>query len=540
MLIKTLANYCPCNGNMPIHNFTSLHLLHTFPRVYSRRAAFNNNGGVSGSSNDNTTNITNSFLRNPAIAQREAVRQFYLSTCPEEQLEVIKTSIEYLDPPTSLHMCCHLADLSLKGQLEGDVASQDAVLHAIYNTLSNYLPSLPSQSIGTILWSMASVQQNADSQTLSYTNGSNWKAEAIEKVALLEGNCGKVATYNTKELVNILFSVGALQGPQTPSKAVVIYSTELMEQLAARMDSTPYVKGSLSPSDFTDLVSVCARMFVRKEEEEESVANKSKMVPPAALQLMDLVAGEVRRQLANRASSRAAFLPRELTRFLTSFASLEIKDNANVDGLFDVISGFVVNRIRSKHLNAVTKPDDLAAVLAAYAKQQHRSVSVPELLTTIGAQLRVNAAQMQERYTAEKQRAGVAAETSAHNPVEGSKPLEGGPPDLRCSFPTLLSILESHKDLGFSPDPLTLTALLPGIQRGLGGINPVPAQDVVQLLELFVVFRFNPGPKMLELLVARMEDLSDISRYSQKGCTTATVQAAHALVAALSKTHIPL
>ncbi|KAL4541215.1 hypothetical protein Ndes2526B_g05755 [Nannochloris sp. 'desiccata'] len=313
-----------------------------------------------------------------------------------------------------------------------------------------------------------------------------------------------------------------------------------MEQLAARMDSTPYVKGSLSPSDFTDLVSVCARMFVRKEEEEESVANKSKMVPPAALQLMDLVAGEVRRQLANRASSRAAFLPRELTRFLTSFASLEIKDNANVDGLFDVISGFVVNRIRSKHLNAVTKPDDLAAVLAAYAKQQHRSVSVPELLTTIGAQLRVNAAQMQERYTAEKQRADVAAETSAHNPVEGSKPLEGGPPDLRCSFPTLLSILESHKDLGFSPDPLTLTALLPGIQRGLGGINPVPAQDVVQLLELFVVFRFNPGPKMLELLVARMEDLSDISRYSQKGCTTATVQAAHALVAALSKTHIPL
>jgi len=502
MLVKKLAYYFPYNGDMLFHKFASLRLLHRPPRVHARPAAVNKDGGLSGGRNDNSTSSTNSFLHHPAIAQREALRQFYLSTCSEEQLEVIETSIAYLDPPTSLHMCCHLADLSLKGHLEGDAASQDAVLHALYNTLCTHLPSLPSQSIGAVLWSMASVQQN----TGAY--GSTWKAEAIEQVALLEGGCGKVSTYNTKELVNILFSVGALHGLPTPSEAVVLYSTELMEQLAARIASTPYVKGSLSPSDFTDLVSVCAQIFVT--EKEEDGAENSKVLPPAALELMDLIAGEVRRQLANRSSSRATFLPRELTRFLTNFASLGMRDNAaNVDGLFDNISVYIASRIRSKHLNAVTKPDDLAAVLAAYAKQQHRSVSVPELLTTIGAQLRINAAQMQERYTAEKEIAALTAETSANNPVEGSKPsktLAGGPPDLRCSFPALLSILESHRDLGFSPDPLTLTALVPGIKRGLAGTNAATAQDVLQLLEFFVVFKFNPGPRMLELLVARIED----------------------------------
>jgi hypothetical protein len=525
--LAILYNF-PCNVNILIHNFTSLHLLHRTPRIHARLAAFNNNGDVSGGGSTNTANSTNSFLRHPAIAQREALRQFYLSTCPEEHLEVINTSLAYLDPPTSVHLCCHLADLSLKGQLEGDTASQDAVLHALYNTLRDHLPSLPSQSIGAVLWSMASVQQSSDCQSsssISTTHGSDWKAEAIEHVALLEGGCGKVSTYNTKELVNILFSVGALCELPIPSEAVVVYSTELMEQLAARMASTPYVKGSLSPSDFADLVYVCAQMFVREEEEENIADEKSKVLPPAALELMDLVAGEVRRQLANRASSRAAFLPRELTRFLTSFASLGMRNNANVDGVFDNISVYIVNRIQSKHLNAVTKPDDLAAVLAAYAKQQHRSVSVPELLTTIGAQLRINAAQMQERYTAEKERAAVATETSINDSLEGVKPLEGGPPDLLCSFPTLLSILKSHRDLGFSPDPLTLTALLPGIKRGLVGPNAATAQQVVQLLEFFVVFTFNPGPRMLELLVARIEDSTDEGADSQTQETaTATVQ----------------
>jgi hypothetical protein len=441
-------------------------------------------------------------------------------------IKVIKTSIDYLDPPTSLHMCCHLADLSGKGQLEGDAASQDAVLHALYNTLADHLPSLPAQSIGAVLWSMATVfQQNQDESTSSADSEerstSEWKAEAIEQVALLEGGCGKVSKYNTKELVNILFSVGALQEQHsTPSKAVVIYSTELMQVLAERMESTPYVKGSLTPSDFTDLVSVCARMFVvtidnktnsamscpseekDKEEKEDRVDHsEAEILPPEAYKLMDLVAGEVRRQLANRSSSRAAFLPRELTRFLKKFASLEMRESSNVDGLFDVISGFVVNRIRSKHLNAVTKPDDLAAVLAAYAQQGHKSVSVPELLTAVGEQLRINAAQMQDIAIA-------AVSAQEEEDIKQAPPLQGGPPDLSCSFPALISILESHRDLGYAIDPLTLTALLPGIKRNLvRDTSAASSQNVGQLLELFRVFDFDPGPKMKELLVARTTTL---------------------------------
>jgi hypothetical protein len=425
-------------------------------------------------------------------------------------------------------MCCHLADLSLKRQLQGNASSQDKVLHALFDTLADHLPSLPSPSIGAVLWSIASVQQDTtadsslinSSNTSNTSNTSNWKAEAIEQVALLEGGCGKVAKYNTKELVNILFSVGALQQHSSPSQAVVVYSTELMEQLAVRMESTPYVKGSLSPSDFTDLVSVCARMFVNNNEKEKESVDRDEqetaILPPAALQLMNLVAGEVRRQLANRASSRAAFLPRELTRFLTNFASLEMRNNANVDGLFDIISGFIVDRVRAKHLNAVSRPDDFALVLSAYAKQQHRSVSVPELLTAVGEQLRRNAAQMQERYTV----------ATAKEEQERTQPLEGGPPDLRCSFPAIISILQSHKSLGYAIDPLTLTALLPGIKRGLATAS---AEEVLKLLELFVVFEFKQaGPKILELLLARLEDLSADDANDE------TLQTARALVAALS------
>ena len=185
----------PCshfNGILSSSNFINLRLLYRPARAPAPIAAFNKDAGSHGiddGSNAMSSNSTNSFLRHPAIAQREALRQFYLSTCPKEQLTVIEISKDYLDSPTSLHMMCHLAELSLKGQLEGDAASQDAILHALYNSFDD-LTSLPSQSIGAVLWSMASVQQNqredssnAGSQTQinSCDNNTNWKVKVVEK-----------------------------------------------------------------------------------------------------------------------------------------------------------------------------------------------------------------------------------------------------------------------------------------------------------------------------------------------------------------------
>lgn len=55
--------------------------------------------------------------------------------------------------------------------------------------------------------------------------------------------------------------------------------------------------------------------------------------------------------------------------------------------MLDAVAGFVVRRVRARHLNAVSRPEDLAALLRAYAALSHNSVAVPELLTAVGEQV---------------------------------------------------------------------------------------------------------------------------------------------------------
>lgn len=55
--------------------------------------------------------------------------------------------------------------------------------------------------------------------------------------------------------------------------------------------------------------------------------------------------------------------------------------------MLDAAAGFVVRRIRSRHLNAVSRAEDLASLLHAYAALGHNSVAVPELLAAVGEQV---------------------------------------------------------------------------------------------------------------------------------------------------------
>lgn len=428
----------------------------------------------------------NSYLRHPAIAQRDALRQFYVTYSPQEQLEVLETSRELLDASTTIHMLCHAADLSLKGQLLGDAETQDELVHQLYNVISDDLPSLPSQDLGAILWSMAAVQGTRQEE--SFGANPSWKDSVVDTIATQECVQDKVNKYNTKELINILYAVGVLCQP-SPPQHVADYVMQLMGELAIRVDSTPYVRGSLTASDYADLASVCARVFLNYESLQDTSTASGPVVPSGAIDFMVFLAGEVRRSLANRHSARAAFLPRDLARFLAAFASFQLQNQPAVVAMFDVVAGFVVARIRSKHLNAVTRPEDIAAVLGAYAQQAHRSVSVPELLTAVGEQMRRNAAQVQEQLAA----------------TQLDETVSGGPPDLRCTLPTLLSVLESHRILGFAPDAVTLTALLPGLRRSLADSNP---DEVVKLFELFEVFDFYPGSGMVSLMVSRVEEVA--------------------------------
>ena len=398
-----------------------------------------------------------------------------------EQLEVVNSSISILDTTTAIHMLCYSADIALKKQVQThhDQVNQDDVMFAlIFNTgVYEQLPNLRSQDLGAILWSLATVSSsNSTSNDGSSCNGSNtWKYDIVEYIASFEASHlvthNKVSSYNTKELFNILFAIGALcqiDPPPPPGAATPHYLLEMMQEADKRLTSQPYVKGSLSAKDYTDIVSITSRLYCQKTEP----------LPPVASQLMNTVASEVRRQLANKHSARSAFVPRELARFLSSYSTLQLK-TAPVASLFDACSGFVCSRIRSRHLNAVTRPQDIQNILDAYATQQHRSVAVPELLTAINEQLRRNAAQ--EMPTASKSNA----------------------PNFHCSISMLTSILDSHKSLGYCPDALTLTSLLPDVRRGLEE-EATREEDVVRLMGLMVDFDFCPGVGMVELMVARV------------------------------------
>ena len=93
------------------------------------------------SNSDGSTAIdSNSYLRHPEIAQREALRQFYLTFSPQEHIEVVQGSRDLLDVPTAIHMCCHAAELKLKGQLLGTISEQDQLSYQLYGRRSRNPP----------------------------------------------------------------------------------------------------------------------------------------------------------------------------------------------------------------------------------------------------------------------------------------------------------------------------------------------------------------------------------------------------------------
>jgi hypothetical protein len=55
--------------------------------------------------------------------------------------------------------------------------------------------------------------------------------------------------------------------------------------------------------------------------------------------------------------------------------------------MFDAAAGWVVKRVRSRHMQAPGSPPQLAAVAGVFAALRHRSVVVPELLNALDAQV---------------------------------------------------------------------------------------------------------------------------------------------------------
>ncbi|GAB4820537.1 hypothetical protein N2152v2_007583 [Parachlorella kessleri] len=455
----------------------------------------------------------------------------------------------------------HVAtDATLKGHLQG---RREALVAELHGLLADQIPQFKPVQLGSLLWSLSIVGTQgplADSLT--------------QQVAAQEVCLNRVGSYNTRELCSIVHAYGRLS--RQPSSEVVTYVTALLDELTRRLQSLPYVRGSLSAGDFADLAAACAAVFGSHGSgiasygggksssssggggSSGTTATVSGQVgrsgsgglPPAVRALLDALAQEVRHQLANKVSTRSPFSPRELVSLLISYGRLDYR-SPEVSGMLDAVAGFVVRRIKARHSSAIVRPEELAALLRAFAGLQHNSVSVPELLSAVGEQVCLNAAQEQERDA--RLTAAVLGTTNEPLPHSRQHPQHGAPSsssscssqgglgghpeaqsgfavpfatnkinssaaapphaaagrpasaDLTCPIPTLNDLLSSHVLLGYAPSPRMLQALAPSICRQLPSAEPV---QVLCLLRLLAALGCSPGPAALRLMLARLEDAS--------------------------------
>lgn len=121
----------------------------------------------------------------------------------EEQQRVVDAAATrggaVLDVHTALQLLCHTAELSIKGVLPGDAATQDALLDAIYQALAPHVEALSPPQLGALLWSLAAVGRPAP-----------WTDALLLQVAQLELQRGRVCSYSTKELSSLIWAYGRL------------------------------------------------------------------------------------------------------------------------------------------------------------------------------------------------------------------------------------------------------------------------------------------------------------------------------------------
>lgn len=132
--------------------------------------------------------------------------------------------------------------------------------------------------------------------------------------------------------------------------------------------------------------------------------------------------------------------------------------------MLDALAGFVVKRIAARHLHAVARPRDILRLLRAYARLQHRSVAVPELVTALTGELKRQVASSYER-------------------GDGN---EGGVDVAYVS--TLLSTLVQLQQL--PQDAGLMTAVVTASWKSIGG---APEEECVSLLRMLAALRHRPG-----------------------------------------------
>jgi hypothetical protein len=258
--------------------------------------------------------------------------------------------------------------------------------------------------------------------------------------------------------------------------------TQFMDTVAAELSKKLHnnaLAESFTPTDLADVVWAYSQLTQLRPQ---STASSQKSVEPRNVgALLDTIATDVRRQLANKHSLRAAFHPGDLVKIAQGYASLQ-HYSPQASGMLDAIAGLCVRRVKDGHLMAPSKPADVSALLQAYAQLGHATVVIPELLTGVADQMRRQLAhpQQQVEFVNCNQRS-VMEQSSTYTPAR------------------FADVLEAFVQLGFHPGGQLLMAINPHIATSSAGI--LDDDTASRLLSCFRTLEHDPGDLVLELLL---------------------------------------
>jgi hypothetical protein len=193
--------------------------------------------------------------------------------------------------------------------------------------------------------------------------------------------------------------------------------------------------------------------------------------------------------------------------------------------MLDAVAGYIVKRIRSKHLAAVSQPSHILSILQSYARLSHVSVVIPELIGALSEQVgALPPCGWEKGPTA----TGcvlcfqVVAGGSSHSqpPIPTQLLMCGGvqicqaaleatctgqdshpealPPPLTISL--VSQLLHSQLQLGYQPPPRQLLSLLPAVA---GQVQHAGLTSIVELLSAAGQCRFQPGRQLMGQLLAQ-------------------------------------
>mmetsp|Transcript_14488 Transcript_14488/g.43795 ORF Transcript_14488/g.43795 Transcript_14488/m.43795 type:complete len:537 (-) Transcript_14488:200-1810(-) len=214
-----------------------------------------------------------------------------------------------------------------------------------------------------------------------------------------------------------------------------------------------------------------------------------------AAELMDALCLRARSHLMNRHSSKATFAPQDCAALVAAVAVLG-HYSADVAALLDAVGGFVVRRLRARHLNAMSRLDHTAQLLWSMALIGHNTVVTPDIL-------RATASEMARSFASPPPDTseGAAAATSPTAQAGSSHPGSGVAEQQAMMHARevdhVRTVLAAHWQLGMRPPDKLLLAVSPRLAAAAAVVD---SQSAGELLHMLHDFEFDPGALLRSVL----------------------------------------